>query len=106
MDDKDTETNNTNTGKFIKTYRVLNVSESNDEKYLYLTIRQFQCEEIKTVKVQRNLAQTVKANNDYEFQFEYTNKKIEDNIESIFENANLLSIKKTDKQGLEQIQDI
>lgn len=106
LDDKDTETNNTNTGKFIKTYNVLNIAESNDERYLYLTIRQFQCEEVETIKVQRTLAQTVKANNDYEFEFEYTNKKIEDNIKSIFENATLISIKKTDKQGLEQIQDI
>lgn len=107
LDDKDTETsNNTKTGKFIKTYYVYNVAESMVEEYLYLTIRQFQFEEVETVKVERSLANTVKANGSYEFEFEYTNNKIEHNIKSIFENATLISIKKTDKQGLDQIQDI
>ena len=87
---------------FTKTY---NVADSNDENYLYLTIRKFQDEEVKTVKVQRSLANTVEKENNYEFTFQYTNNIAEDNIESIFANTMLIAIKKTDKQGLEQVQD-
>ena len=90
---------------FTKTYNVVNVADSNDENYLYLTIRQFQDEEVKTVKVQRSLANTVEKENNYEFTFQYTNNIAEDNIESIFANTMLIAIKKTDKQGLEQVQD-
>ena len=91
---------------FTRTYNVLNIAESNDEEYLYLTIRQFQEEEIKTIKVQNDLANNVKIGNSYEFIFQYTDNIIEDNIEAIFENAILIEIKETDKQGLEQIQDL
>lgn len=91
---------------FTKTYNVLNVADSNDENYLYLTIKQFQEEEVKTVKVQRSLANTVEKENNYEFTFRYTNNIVEDNIESIFANTALITINKTDKQGLDQIQDI
>ena len=90
---------------FTKTYNVVNVADSNDENYLYLTIRKFQDEEVKTVKVQRSLANTVEKENNYEFTFQYTNNIPEDNIESIFANTMLIAIKKTDKQGLEQVQD-
>ena len=67
---------------FIKTYNVLNVADSNDENYIYLTIRQFQEEEVKTVKVQRNLANGIEITKDYEFTFRYTDKKVEENIET------------------------
>lgn len=97
--------NNTENSTFTKTYNVLNVADSNDENYIYLTIRQFQEEEVKTVKVQRSLANGIEITKDYEFTFKYTDKKVEENIESIFTNTKLISIKKTDKQGLEQIQD-
>lgn len=96
---------NTENSTFTKTYNVLNVADSNDENYIYLTIRQFQEEEVKTVKVQRSLANGIEITKDYEFTFKYTDKKVEENIESIFTNTKLISIKQTDKQGLEQIQD-
>jgi len=90
---------------FTKTYNVLNVADSNDENYLYITIRQFQAEEVETVKVQKSLANIVERGNSYEFTFQYTNNNVDDNIESIFVNTILVSIQKTDKQGLEQTQD-
>lgn len=100
-----TNNGNTENSTFIKTYNVLNVTDSNDENYLYLTVNQFQDEEIETVKVQKSLANIVKEKNSYEFTFQYTDNIVEDNIESIFANTILISIKETDKQGLEQIQD-
>lgn len=90
---------------FTKTYNVLNIAESDDENYLYLTIKQFQHDEVETVKVLKSIANSVETNKNYEFTFQYENKNIEDNIKSIFENATLVQIKETDKTGLEQIQD-
>lgn len=91
---------------FIRTYNILNMADSNDEKYIYLTIKQFQEEEVKTVKIEKSLASNIEIGNDYEFTFKYTNNMVHDNIESIFENTKLISVEKTDKQGIEQIQDL
>ncbi len=100
IDNKDTEELKT----FIRTYKILNIEESNDINYIYLTIRQFQCEEVQTVKVERKLCSDIVVGKNYEFTIE-SNKKIEDNILSIFNNSTILSIKEIDKIGLEQIQD-
>lgn len=58
------------------------------------------------MKVQKNLANIVEKENNYKFTFQYTDNIVEDNIQSIFANTILISIKKTDKQGLDQIQDL
>lgn len=89
---------------FIRTYKILNIAESNDQDYLYLTIRQFQDEEVQTIKVKRNLCPQIQEEKNYEFTIK-PNKKIEDNILSIFNNSTIISIKETDKTGLNQIQD-
>lgn len=70
---------------------------------MYLTLRQYQCEEIVTVKVRRELCPDITANNNYEFTFE--SKMVEEEIDSIFSNTNLIQITLTDKQGMDQIQD-
>lgn len=100
-----TNMNNVENSTFTKTYNVLNIADSNDKDYIYLTIRQFQEEEVKTVKIQKSLTNSIEIGKDYEFTFKYTDKLVEDNIESIFTNTTLISIRETDKQGLEQIQD-
>ncbi len=89
---------------FVRTYAVLNVAESNDDAYIYLTIRQFQCEEIQTVKVERDLCPDVVEGKIYEFTIK-PRYPLEDTIVSIFNNSSILEIKETDKTGLEQIQD-
>ena len=90
---------------FIKTYKVLNVADSNDYDYLYLTLRQYQCEEVVKIKIKRKLCPDIKANSNYEFTFEYTSNMVEENINSVFSNTNLLKITLTDKEGMDQIQD-
>ncbi len=107
VENEETIFNNTleNKDDFTKTYNVLNIADSDDENYLYLTIKQFQNDEVETVKVLKSLANGIEANKNYEFTFQYGNKNIEDNIKSIFENATLVQIKGTDKTGLEQVQD-
>ncbi|HIS39193.1 MAG TPA: hypothetical protein IAB45_06810 [Candidatus Onthousia faecavium] len=89
---------------FIRTYEILNVAESNDTNYIYLTIRQFQGEEVQTVKVEKALCPAIEEGKNYEFTLKQK-RKPEDNILSIFNNSSIVSIIETDKIGLEQIQD-
>lgn len=93
-----------NAKPFIKTYQVLNIAESNDYNYLYLTIRQFQDEEVQTIKAERKLCPNIVEKKNYEFTIK-PNYKIEDNILSIFNNSTIISIKETNKTGLDQIQE-
>lgn len=98
--------NEKNGETFIRTYKVLNVAESNEEAYLYLTIRQYQFEEVVTVKVKRELCPDVSEGNSYEFTFRYTSKLVKDDtINDIFDNTDLIKIVYTDKEGMGQIQD-
>lgn len=89
---------------FVRTYNILNVIESNDYEYIYLTIRQFQEEDVQTIKVLKKLCPNIIQGNNYEFTIK-PNGKLEDNILSIFNNSQILSIEKTEKIGLEQIQE-
>lgn len=89
---------------FIRTYNILNVAESNDSKYIYLTIRQFQEEEVQTIKVERKLCPDIVEGKNYEFTIK-PDYRMEDNLLSIFNNSKILAIKETNKIGLEQIQD-
>lgn len=91
--------------EFTRTYMVNLVSESNDYEYLYLTLRQFQSEEIETVRVKRNDFDNCQQDAYYEITFKVTNNDIEDNIKSIFENTEIIKTVKTNKTGLEQIQE-
>lgn len=100
----DNEENITNAKTFIRTYNILNIAESNEDSYIYLTIRQFQEEEVQTVKVEKRLCPNIEVRKNYEFTIK-PKSKIEDNILSIFNNSEIISIKKTDKIGLEQIQE-
>ena len=102
---KDVDTSKVITS-FTRTYQVLNIAESDDQNYLYLTIKRFQIDKVETVKVERNIANMVEVNKYYEFSFENASNEIEDNIKSIFENATLKDIIETDKTGLQQVQDV
>lgn len=94
--------------EFTRTYNVLNVEESNDDAYVYLVLRQFQFEEIATVKVLKSLSSHVEVGNNYEFTFRYnypTTTIQNDSIEELFNKCQLISIEYTDKLGMEQTQD-
>ena len=94
--------------EFTQTYNVRNIEESNNDAYLYLTLRQFEAEEVASVRVSRSLAKNIEIGNNYEFTFRYnysnTNLK-EGSIAEIFEKCNLVSINYTDKIGVEQVQE-
>lgn len=88
---------------FTKTYLVLDVIDSNDDKYVYLTLRMFQDEEVVTVKVDKNLAVDMVEDQSYEFQFTSIGDNQQEDIQSIFKNHKLISIKVTDRVGLDQV---
>lgn len=103
---------NSNTSDVIyeltRTYNVKNIEDSNDGQYIYLTLGQFQFEEIATVKVPKNIAGNIKEDQNYEFTFRYNypSTAIEnDTIEELFHKCNLKSIVYTEKVGLEQTQE-
>lgn len=83
-----------------KEYNVLNIAKSNDEKYIYLTLREFQGEEVQTVKVLKELCKDIEVNKNYKFTLK-PNSKVENNIISIFNNSTILKVEETDIQGLE-----
>ena len=87
---------------FTKTYHIYDIEPSNDYDYVYITIRGFQEEEIETVKVKRELFDSLEEEN-YEFTFKITNGLITESIKSIFECTEVTNITKTDKTGLEQV---
>ena len=90
---------------FTRTFEVLNVADSNDESYLYLTLREYQGEVVETVKFLRELCPDIAEGNNYEFTFESPIPVEDDSITSLFANTNLISIVQTDKTGMDQIQD-
>ena len=71
--------------------------------YMYITIREFQKDEIETVKVDKELFKQVEVGDNYEILFKIKNNRIKDNIKSIFYNSEIVKVEKTDKNGLEQL---
>ena len=68
---------------FVKNYLVLDVSESNDFQYRYLTLREYQGEEVVTVKVKREFIEEIEEDHYYAFQFGATGKSLEEDIQSL-----------------------
>ena len=90
--------------KYTRTYHLLNKTQAQEVNSYYLTLQVFQGE-VDTVLV-KNVEQNLEVGKTYEFNFERNdNNKINDSIDSIFENSKIIFIKETDKVGLEQIQD-
>lgn len=81
--------------KFVETFHIVHVEDSLQEKYIYITIKRYSEEDIKTFRIEKKLAPNIKAGEEYEFTFKYTNIDIDDDMESIFNGAVLLSVSKT-----------
>jgi len=90
---------------FTRTYHVNSITEDQSGYYYYLTVYAFQdVDDIEVVKVSKTILPNIEINKNYEFTFEI-NHEIDDDIEDIFKECKLISIKETDKVGLDQIQD-
>lgn len=88
---------------FIRTYLILDISDSNDKKYSYLTLKEFQSEEVTTIKVEKELVSDIEEDQYYEFQFGSLTENDKTDIKSLFDSHLLLSISHTEKEGLEQV---
>ena len=93
----DKEENTTKT--FIRTYYVISATDDDDEDNINVTLKNFQGD---TALVKIDKSSNIIVGNTYEFTFlnyyEFT-----DTIQNIFEYSTLIHIQKTDKIGLEQI---
>lgn len=88
---------------FVRTYLVLDISDSNNKEYSYLTLKEFQSEEVTTIKVEKKLVSDIEEDQYYEFRFGSLKESNRTDIKSLFESHLLLSISFTEKEGLEQV---
>lgn len=92
---------------FVRTYNIVSDLQRTDTsgQYKYYVIDQFQMENPIVIKVESSY--NLNENENYEFTFEGT--KIEGKeytIQEIFDNFKIVDIQATDKEGLEQRQDV
>ena len=92
---------------FVRTYNIVSDLQRTDTsgQYKYYVIDQFQMENPIVIKVESSY--NLNENENYEFTFEGT--KIEGKeytIQEIFDNFKIVDIQSTDKEGLEQRQDV
>jgi hypothetical protein len=80
---------------FVKTYNVERIKKIDDD-YQYWTVSQFEGESAEIVKV-NTLSKKIEVGKKYEITFRIKSDNIEDNIKSIFENADIEFIKETDQ---------
>ena len=85
-----------------KTYNVTNINTSNDENYLYITFKEYQLEDVYTIKLPQKISKDLKLGNNYEFTFNTYKKYVSETPNIIFENSKLINIQYTDKVGMEQ----
>jgi len=86
--------------QFIRTYNIIDIIDKID--YFEITIKSFD-NEPQVVKVNKNIALELQKNSTYEFTFKILNNSIIDIEKSIFENSEIINVKKTDKIDSEQI---
>ena len=90
---------------FKRTYQVLNITDSDNEEYWFLTLKEYQVDEVVTVKVKKEINPNLKEKKSYIFEFEFNGNCITDELKWILENADIVSIKSTDKIGMDAIRD-
>lgn len=97
-----------NTGKtFLATYQVLHTDLSNEAEYIWITLRKYNAEEITSVRVPTSFIKKFEVGKNYEFTFKIIDNSVNlEDTKNIFDTFELLKIEKTDKQALEQTNEI
>lgn len=90
---------------FKRTYQVLNITDSDNEEYWFLTLKEYQVDEVVTVKVKKEINPNLKEKKSYVFEFEFNGTCITDELKWILENTDIVGIKSTDKIGMDAIRD-
>ena len=92
---------------FVRTYNIVSDLQRTDTsgQYKYYVIDQFQMENPIVIKVESSY--NLNENENYEFTFEGTKTEGKEyTIQEIFDNFKIVDIQSTDKEGLEQRQDV
>lgn len=87
----------------IKTYYIDNIGESNDEKYLYITVHEYQVEGRYTLKLSKLVSGNLKVGNSYEFTFKTSKEYVDSKTDKLFKNSEVINLNYTEKVGNEQI---
>lgn len=90
---------------FKRTYQILNITDSDNEEYWFLTLKEYQVDEVVTVKVKKEINPNLKEKKSYIFEFEFNGNCITDELKWILENTDIVSIKPTDKIGMDATRD-
>lgn len=83
-------------------YNIDNINLSNDENYLYISLKKFQTEGVYTIKLPKSISGNLEKGKSYEFVFEIDKEYLKDNPDVIFNNSKIINVNETNKQGLEQ----
>ena len=78
---------------------------SSDDLSLYLTLQSFLSDDVQTVKVKKELLNDVTIGASYEFTFKTYQAYIDTSIENLFLENEVVKITKTDKEGMNQIEE-
>ena len=92
---------------FVRTYNIVSDLQRTDSsgQYKYYVIDQFQMDNPIVIKVESSY--NLDENENYEFTFEGTKTEGKEyTIQEIFDNFKIVDIQATDKEGLEQRQDV
>lgn len=92
---------------FVRTYNIVSDLQKTDSsgQYKYYVIDQFQMDNPIVIKVESSY--NLNENENYEFTFEGTKTEGKEyTIQEIFDNFKIIDIQATDKEGLEQRQDV
>ena len=90
---------------FKRTYQILNITDSDNEEYWFLTLKEYQVDEVVTVKVKKEINPNLKEKKSYIFELELNGTCITDELKWILGNTDIVSIKPTDKIGMDAIRD-
>lgn len=90
---------------FKRTYQVLNITDSDNEEYWFLTLKEYQVDEVVTVKVKKEINPNLKEKKSYVFELEFNGTCITDELKWILGNTDIVSIKPTDKIGMDATRD-
>ena len=90
---------------FKRTYQILNITDSDNEEYWFLTLKEYQVDEVVTVKVKKEINPNLKEKKSYVFELEFNGNCITDELKWILGNTDIVSIKPTDKIGMDAIRD-
>ena len=89
---------------FIRTYFVEMIKESDDGEDYTVVLSEYLSDDLTTVRLDKDIATDLKVGFYYEFTFKTYQAYIDTDIENIFDENEVVSVKETDKVGVNQIQ--